>query len=413
MRYVRTLTLVALAALVATAGAPPAAHAQGPIKIGLLAPLTGAASALGKDMLTGTELYLDEIGRQVAGRKIELIVEDTEGNTSTALTKSRKLVDQDKIHILTGGLLASTGYALHPFVDAQKIPATYPVMSSDDLTQRKPAKWVVRTGWNSSQSTHALGEWIIKNTKYRKVVAIGLDYAFGWESIGGFQRTFEENGGQIIQKIWAPINTSDFSPFIAQVKRDADAVFSVVFGRAALQFVKQYEESGMKARIPLIGNGTTTDESVLPQMGPEALGVITTLHYSAALDNPHNLKFAKAFEAKAGKVPSYYGETCYTNARWITEAIKAIGGKVEDREQFLAALRKVELKDFPRGPVKIDPWGNPVQNVYIRKVERVGGKLQNSVIATFPTVSQFWTYNPEEFLKLPLYTRDYPPCKYC
>lgn len=395
-------------------GAPvPAAAQSGPIKIGLLSPLSGAASAIGKDMLNGTELYLDEIGRQVAGRKIELIVEDTEGVTATALTRSRKLVDQDHIHILTGALLASTGYALHPFVDSVKIPATYPVMSSDDLTQRKPAHWVVRTGWNSSQSTHAFGEWVAKNLKYKKIAAVGFDYAFGWESVGGFQRTFEEQGGQIVQKIWTPLNTNDFSPFIAQIRRDADAVFVVFFGRGSLQFVKQYSDSGLKAKIPLLGNGTTTDESVLPQMGDEALGVYTTLHYSAALDNPANKRFAKAFEAKAGKMPSYYAETCYTNARWIVEAIKAIGGKVEDREAFLAALKKVELKDFPRGPVVIDRWGNPIQNVYIRKVERVGGQLQNTVIFTYPQVSQFWKYNPEEFLKMPVYTRDYPPCKFC
>src|SRR5438128_6329656 len=200
----RLLALVATLTL-ALAGAAPAMAQGGPIKIGLLVPLTGAASALGKDMLAGTELYLDEVGRQGAGRKIELIVEDTEGVTATALTKARKLVDQDKVHILTGGLLASTGYALHPFADGQKIPTTYPVMSSDDLTQRKPAKWVVRTGWNSSQSTHVLGEWIIKNTKYRKVAAVAADYAFGWESVGGFQRTFEEGGGQIVQKVWIPL----------------------------------------------------------------------------------------------------------------------------------------------------------------------------------------------------------------
>ena len=412
-----THRLPAFAALILLAvmlGAPVPATAQsGPIKIGLLSPLSGAASAIGKDMLSGTELYLDEIGRQVAGRKIELIVEDTEGVTATALTKSRKLVDQDHIHILTGALLASTGYALHPFVDSVKIPATYPVMSSDDLTQRKPDHWVVRTGWNSSQSTHAFGEWVAKNLKYKKIATVGFDYAFGWESVGGFQRTFEEQGGQIVQKIWTPLNTTDFSPFIAQIRRDVDAVFVVFFGRGSLQFVKQYADSGLKAKIPLLGNGTTTDESVLPQMGDEALGVYTTLHYSAALDNPANKRFAKAFEAKAGKIPSYYAETCYTNARWIVEAIKAIGGKVEDREAFLAALKKVELKDFPRGPVVIDRWGNPIQNVYIRKVERVGGQLQNTVIFTYPQVSQFWKYNPEEFLKMPVYTRDYPPCKFC
>ena len=405
--------IVMLVAMVVGAAPGFAAAQTGPIKVGLLVPLTGNASALGKDMLNGSELYLDEINRQVGNRKIELIVEDTEGVTATALTKARKLVDQDHVAILTGGLLASTGYALHPFADAAKIPTTYPVMSSDDLTQRKPARWVVRTGWNSSQSMHPFGEWVAKNLKYKKIVTMGFDYAFGWETVGGFQRTFEEQGGQIIQKIWTPLSTADFSPFIAQVKPDADAVFAVFFGRGSLQFVKQYAESGLKAKVPLIGNGTLTDESVLPQMGDEALGVYTALHYSAALDNPANKAYAKAFEAKAGKVPSYYAETCYTNMRWIVEAIRAINGKVEDREAFLAALKKVELKDFPRGPVVIDKWGNPIQNIYVRKVERVGGQLQNSVIFTYPAVSQFWKYNPDEFLKMPLYTRDYPPCKYC
>src|SRR5437660_639221 len=259
--------------------------------------------------------------------------------------------------MLSGGLLASTGYAIHPFAEAQKIPTTYPVMSSDDLTQRKPAKWVVRTGWNSSQSTHALGDWVIKNTKYRKIATVAADYAFGWESVGGFQRTFEEGGGQIIQKVWVPLNTNDFAPFLSQVKRDSDAVFAVFFGKLALQFMKEYENSGLKGRVPLLSNGTTVDESVLPQMGDEALGTISTLHYSAALENPTNQRFAKAFETKAGKIPSYYAETCYTNARWIAEAIKAVSGKVEDREALLAALRKVELKDFPRGPPTAPPAG--------------------------------------------------------
>ena len=410
----RIVGVAALLTFVATLGGPATAPAQsGPIKIGLLAPLTGAFAAIGKDMLSGTELYLDEIGRQVAGRKIELIVEDTEGNTATALTKARKLADQDKVHVLTGGLLASTGYALHPFADAQKLPTTYQVMASDDLTQRKPAKWVVRTGWSTSQPMHPFAEWVIKNTKYRKVAAIGMDYAFGWETVGGFQRTFEEQGGQIIQKIWTPLNTNDFAPFLAQIKRDADAVLVLMVGRLALQFMKQYEEAGLKGKIPLLGGGTTTDESVLPQMGDESVGAITALHYSAAIDTPQNQKFAKAFEAKAGKIPSYYSEATYTGARWVVEAIKAVGGKVEDREALLAALRKVELKDAPRGPISVDRWGNPVQNIYVRKVERVGGKLQNTVIATYPGVSQFWKYNPEEYLKLPLYTRDYPPCKAC
>jgi branched-chain amino acid transport system substrate-binding protein len=390
-----------------------AASAQGAIKIGLLAPLSGQFAQIGKDMVAGTELYLDEIDRKVAGRTIELIVEDTEGNPQTALTKARKLVEQDRVHLLTGGLLSSTAYALQPFVDGNRIPTTYPVMAPDDVTQRKPAKWVVRTGWATSQPMHPFGEYVAKTLKYRRVAVIGMDYSFGYETVGGFQRTFEENGGQIVQKIWTPVNTVDFAPYLAQIRRDADAVFALFVGRLALQFVKQYEAAGLKGRLPLIGAGTTTDEVVLTSMGDEAIGIITAHDYSAVLDTPANRAFAKAFEAKTGRVSSHYAEKCYTNARWIVEAIKAAGGQVDDRDRFLAALRAVQLKDAPRGPLSIDTYANPVENVYIRKVEKVGGRLQNTVISTVPGVGQFWKYDAKEYLKTPLYNRDYPPCRYC
>jgi branched-chain amino acid transport system substrate-binding protein len=410
----RALALLLLAAFVAPLLVPAAPAAQGaPIKIGFLAPLTGPFAQIGKDMVNGTELFLDEINRQVGGRKLELIVEDTEGQPATALNKSRKLVEQDQVHVLTGGLLANVGYALQPFIDGAQIPATYPVIAADDITQRKPAKWIVRTGWTTSQPMHPFADWVLKNTKYKKIVTIGMDYAFGYETVGGFQRVFEEGGGQIVQKIWTPLNTNDFAPFLSQVKRDADAVLALFVGRLALQFVKQYQEAGLQGKLPLLGGGTTTDESVLPQMGDEALGTITALHYSQAIESPANQKFARAFEAKAGKLSSYYSEATYTNMRWITEAIKAVGGKVEDRPALLAALRKVDIKDTARGPLSVDAYGNPVQNIYIRKVERVGGKLQNTVIATYPAVSQFWKYKAEDYLKLPLYARDNPPCKFC
>ena len=411
---VRTLAALVLGAGLAALLAPVVTEAQdGPIRLGMLAPLTGPFAQVGKDMVNGAELYLDEIGRVAAGRTLELIVEDSEGNPSTALNKARKLVEQDKVHVLTGGLLANVGYALQPYIDGQKIPATYPVIAADDITQRKPAKWIVRTGWTTSQPMHPFAEWLIKHTKYRKVTTIGMDYAFGYETVGGFQHVFEEQGGRIVQKIWTPLNTNDFAPFLAQIKRDADAVLALFVGRLAVQFMKQYEESGLKGRLPLLGGGTTTDESALPAMGDEALGTLTALHYSEGLDTPQNRKFAKAFEARAGKIPSYYSEACYTGARWIVEAIKALQGHVEDRDMFLAALRRVSIKDAARGPMTIDAWGNPIQNIYIRRVDKVGGRLQNVVIATVPAVSQFGKYPPEEYLKLPLYTRDYPPCKHC
>jgi branched-chain amino acid transport system substrate-binding protein len=368
-------------------------------------------AATGKDMLAGLQLYLEEIGYQAAGRKIELIVEDDEAVPATGLTKTRKLVERDGVHIMTGVTMASTAYALAPYIDSKEIPMTYPITAAEDVTQRQRAKWIVRTGWNSSQSNHPLGEYAYQTLKLRKAAIMALDYAFGWESAGGFQKTFEEAGGKVIQKIWCPLTVTDFSPYLAQISKDVDVVYAMFMGRATLQFVKQYEEFGLKGRIPLIGGGTTTDEHALPSMGDEAIGVITALHYSEALDNPANKRFVRAYHEKAKKAASYYSEGTYTGGRWIVEAIKAVNGDVENRGKFFEALKKVEIKDVPRGPFKLDDYLNPVQNVYIRKVERVGGELQNTVIQTYPNVSQFWKYKPEDFLKQPVYSRDYPPLK--
>ncbi len=387
------------------------AQGKGPIKIGYISPLSGGMAANGKDMLMGMELYLEEIGYQVAGRKIEFLVEDDEANPATSLTKTRKLVEKDGVHLMTGGLMASTGYALPPYIDAKEIPMTYPVISSDDLTQRKIPKWIVRTGWSSCQPHQPFGEYAYNTLKFKKISIIAYDFAFGWECVGSFHKAFEDSGGRILQKIWVPLTAQDFSPYLSQISKDADAVFAVFSGRQAMQFTKQYQEFGLKGKVPLIGNGTLTDEHALPSMGDEAIGIISPLHYSEVLDNPANKKFVKAFREKAKKAASYYSEATYTGARWIMEAIKAVNGDVENRGKLIEALKKVELKDVPRGPMKLDNYGNPVQNVYIRKVEKVGGELQNTVIQTLPNVSQFWKYKPEEFLKQPVYSREYPPLK--
>jgi branched-chain amino acid transport system substrate-binding protein len=386
---------------------------KGPIKIGFLAPMTGGAAQIGKDMVNGLTMWLDENNHQIAGRKVEVVVEDTQGQPNIALTKLQKLVESDRVQVLAGGLFAHVGYALAPKVDQLKVPMLYPVMAADDLTQRKPVKWVVRTGWTSSQPNHPFGEYVAKTLGYKKVVTIAIDYAFGWEQVGGFQKTFEENGGQVIQKLWAPLNTTDFAPYLSQIRRDADAVFALMVSISSLRFPKQYEDAGFKGKLPLLGGGTTFDEFVLPSLGDESLGGISALIYSAALETPVNKRFVAEYRKKYGKVPSYYSETCYTSGRWINEAAKAVGGDVEDREKFLAALKKVEIADSPRGPIKLDSYGNPVQNIYIRKVERKGGELWNTVIHTYPNVSQFGKYSPEEFLKQPVYDRNFPPCKYC
>jgi len=402
----RSRSVLALAFVVAAAGLLSGqVSSRGPIRIGFIVPLSGANAQNGRDILNGFLLYLEEIGYRAGGRQIQLIVEDDEAIPAVGLTKTRKLVERDEVHVMAGALLSSTGYALAPYIDSMRIPMVYPVVSADDLTQRRRSRWIVRTGWSGSQPNHAFGEYAYHSLKLRTVTTIALDYAFGWESVGGFERTFRAEGGRITQKIWVPVSVHDFAPYLAQISRDVDAVYALLLGRSALQFMRQYQEFGLKGRVQLIGGGTTTDEHVLPFMGDEALGAVTVLHYSASLDTPANRRFAAAYRARYRKVPSYYSESMYAGGKWLVAAIEATGGNVEDREAFMRALRAVKPVDLPRGPVELDEYGNPIENVYVRRVERVNGELQNTVIETFPRVSQFWKYNPADYLREPLYAR--------
>jgi branched-chain amino acid transport system substrate-binding protein len=395
------LTLVCAATFIAA----QTTDSQPPIKIGFMVPLSGGNAQNGRDILNGFLMYLDEIGYRAGGRRIDLIVEDDEAIPAVGLTKARKLVERDEVHVMAGALLSSTGYALAPYITSMKIPMVYPVVSADDLTQRRGSEWIVRTGWSGSQPNHAFGEYAYRTLGIRSVVTVALDYAFGWESVGGFERTFVAAGGRVQQKLWVPLSAHDFAPYLAQVPRDVDAVYALLLGRTALQFMRQYQEFGLKGRVRLIGGGTTTDEHVLPFMGDEALGTVTALHYSAALDTPANKAFAETYRARFQKVPSYYSESMYTGGKWLVAAINAIDGRVEDRAALVEALRQVKPADLPRGPVELDTYGNPIENVYIRRVDRVNGELQNTVIDTFPRVSQFWTFDPNRYLSEPLYAR--------
>jgi branched-chain amino acid transport system substrate-binding protein len=398
----------ALALVLLTAGAAPAAD---PIRVGYMGPLSGIFAQAGKDMLDGLKMGLEQAGGPVAGRRIELIEEDTEGNPATAQAKYRKLVQQDRIHVLAGILLANIGYALVSPIERDELPSLF-LTTPDDLTKRRPPKWILRSNFAASQPMHALGDYAAKTLKYRRVAALAMDNPFGHECIGGFQRVFEDAGGRVAQKLWVPLNAMDFAPYLAQVPRDVDAVVQVFVAGQAVRFAKQYAESGLKDKLPLIGTGVFTDESALRSMGDEAVGAVGALIWAPTLATPANQAFMKLAEAKLKRQPAYFHAVMYSAGRWITEAARAIDGKVEDRARFLAAIRKAsETTEDPRGPIKLDDHNNPTQNVYILKVEKVGGRLQNTVIHTYPMVSQFWTYWPEEFLKSPAYDRNYPPVR--
>jgi branched-chain amino acid transport system substrate-binding protein len=388
------------------------------LRIGFLAPRTGIFTAVGTDMLNGFQMYLDEHKGMLGGAKVTLIVEDTQGKPDTAVAKAKKLILQDKVDMMVGGLLASTAYALGPVSNAEKTLYIGSSATADDLAQRQAEKYpyVVFSTWVPSLPNHPLGQWAC-DQGYKKVAAVVADYAFGYEQMGGFQKAFEDCGGKVIQKIWTPLGNKDFGPYIPSIKADADAIFTVMVGPMSLQFPKQLRSAGNKK--PIVAGGTSYDEFILPFMGDEVIGDVSALQYSAAIQTPKNEAFVKAYRKKYDKVPSYYSEGNYSTAQLIDEALAKTKGKFPGPVEFIKNMASIKL-DAVRGPVQIDlETKSPIENVYIKKVTKTKmfgydkDELWNTVIKTYPAVSTFWTYDKAKFRAQPVYSRDFPPCKFC
>jgi len=255
-----------------------------------------------------------------------------------------------------------------------------------------------------------MADYCYKTLGYRRMVTIADDIAYGHEMCAGFQRVFEELGGKIVQKMFPPLTVPDYGTYLAQLKTNVDAIFLGFAGSNGFRYLRQFNEYGLKGKLNPIGGMTALDEAVLRNMGDEALGTITACWYSAELDNPINQKFAATFRAENKYDPGFYAAATYVEGAVLEATLQAIKGNVEDKDAFMKAVRSLRV-DTARGPVSFDAYGNVIGNVYIRRVVRKEGRLVNSVIHTYPNVSQFWTYKPEEFLKNPVYSRDFPPAK--
>jgi branched-chain amino acid transport system substrate-binding protein len=395
---------------VASMASPHLVLAQGrePIRVGLLAAKTGPLASGGIDMDIALTMFLKERDNTLAGRKVELIVADTAGVPATARTKAQELIEKDKVHCLIGPLAAFEALAIADYITEKEMP-TLGVAAAEDMTQRHPSPWFVRATSTSAQSAYPLADYALKEPKYKKIVTIADDFAYGHEMCAGFQRAFEDGGGKIIQKIFTPLATPDYGSYVAQVK-NADAIFLGTAGSNGFRFLRQFIEYGLKDKMAVIGGMTALDESVLRNMGDEALGILTTSWYSAELDNSLNKAFAAAFRKQTKYDPGFYAASTYVSGAVLETALKATKGNVEDKKALVAAIRSSNA-DTVRGLVKFDELGNVIGNVYIRKVTKVDGRLVNSVIKTYPDVSQFWTYDKAAFLKNPVYSRDYPPAK--
>jgi branched-chain amino acid transport system substrate-binding protein len=389
---------------------PASVRAQsGTIRVGLVTVKTGPLASGGIDMERGLQQFMKERNHTLAGRKVELLVADSGGVPAQARTKIQELVERDKIHVMIGPLDAASALAADDYIRQQKL-LTLSVAAAEDMTQRKPNPWFTRGTSTSSQCAQPLADYCYKTLGYRRMVTIADDIAYGHEMCAGFHRVFEELGGKIVQKTFPPLTVPDYGTYLAQLKTNADAIFLGFAGSNGFRYLRQFNEYGLKGKIAPVGGMTALDEAVLRNMGDEALGTITSCWYSAEIDNPINKKFAAAFRSEWKYDPGFYAAATYVEGAVLEATLQGIKGNIEDKDAFMKAVRSVKV-DTARGPVSFDPYGNVVGNVYIRKVERKEGRLVNSVIRTYPNVSQFWTYKPDEFLKNPVYSRDFPPAK--
>ncbi len=412
----KTAALAAAFAILSAGAAPPARSADaGPIKVALLAPTSGSAAAAGHDMVAGWELYWKEHNNKVAGRTVQSTVYDTNSNAAHALDQARHAVEQDGAQIIVGPYLANEGLAVAPYAIQHRIPMFLPTVSADDLSQRQANAFVIKVaGWTSSLPTHVAGVWAYEQG-YRKVVTLANSYAFGYENAGGFAQTFTLKGGKITDQFWAPLGTADYSPYISRVQAaQPDALFVEMVGADAVHFLQQWSQLGLKNKIPLIANETTTDQSNIRSIAPEIVEGITSFgHFAEGRDATPTRAFIEKYGKAEGVLPSYMATGFYTAAGWIGQALEKVHGNNSDAGTFLHAVREIKLSESALGPMVLDQYGAPVENVYVRKVVATTGeaakyaKTWNVVVKTYPRVSQFWTWKAAEYLKQPVYSPSY------
>jgi branched-chain amino acid transport system substrate-binding protein len=402
--------LLAGTTAIAASAFPMPSIAQGaPIKIGLMAVKTGPLAAGGLHMEEGITTFLREKNFKLAGRKVDLVVADTGGSPLGAKTKAVELVERNKVDIVMGPLAAFELLAIVNYLAEQKMP-TLGFAGAEDVTQRHRNPFFVRTSDSSAQCLYPLADYAIKEMKVKRAVTMADDFAFGYEQIGGFQKVFEDEGGRVVKKLWSPLKTPDYAPYIAQIEK-CDVICHGLVGSNPLKFTKQLRGLGVKT--PLVGGSTVADDTIVNSFGDEAIGMINSIPYSLDIDSDANKRFIALMRKNYGAdAPiGFYAACLYVNGQIVEAALDKTGGKSDDPAQFIKAIKSVSLASTPRGPVSFDGYGNIIFDCYIRRIEKANGKLYNKTVKTYKKVSQFWNYDPQKFLQQPVFTRDYPPMK--
>jgi branched-chain amino acid transport system substrate-binding protein len=362
-----------------------------PLKVGILVSYTGIAPLQAKGVSDGVELAFDEVGRKAGGRGIQVFKEDTEFNPTVGLTKVRRLVEEHKVNFVVGPISSAVALAIYDFIIKQQVILIIPCAFTRELTSPDKAnEKIFRTVETTDQSNYPMGRWMIKNTPHRNVVVTGQDYKAGHDSIDAFKAGFEGAGGKIVKEVYPKVGTMDYASFLTTMDvKGADAVYAWYSGTDAVRFVQQYQEFGLKKRLPLFGGVTIIDDPYLASIGDAAIGAIGLTHYPVNLDTRRNLAFIDAYKKKYSEHPSRYSEYGYTAGKMIVAGVEALKGEIGDISRVAREIKKVSGQvETPSGTLAFDQYNQRIVNGYVVKAEKRDGKLGNVVIDRIGRVTQ-------------------------
>ena len=352
------------------------AAAQDKVRIGLIYTLSGPPAALGQQSKNGFELAVKHLGGKMGGKEVELFVADDELKPELAIQKVRALMDRDKVDIVVGPIFSNVLVAIHKSViDAGKILISTNAGASSFAGAACNSHFFV-TSYQNDQIYEALGK-VATDKGYKSVYAMVPNYQAGKDALAGFKRTYK---GQLVEESLVPLNNLDFQAELSKLNaKKPDALFTFMPGGLGISLIKQFNQAGLKDRVPII-SAFTADEATLPALQDAAEGVYGALTWAPNLDNPVNKKFVADYEKAYNAVPASYAMQAYDAAMLIDSAVRATGGNVSDAKAFAAALKKADFKSV-RGPFKFNVNGYPIEDFYLTKVaKRADGKFQTEIV---------------------------------
>lgn len=365
----------------------PAIAQAGPIKVGVLSPLSGVFSSLGMHYVNGIKMSFDEMDNKIAGRPVTVAIEDTEAKPQEGLRKARKLVESDQVDILLGVISSAVAYAVKDYVSRAHKVWLVGAAGADGIFKKKNYNpYAFRASLSVWQANSPLGTWLSEKG-FKRVLYTGPDYAMGREAIDAFRGTFRVPGGETVGEIFVPLGTNDFAPYIAQIKKaQPDLVYASYAGSDAVRFVQQFAAFGLSSSIKLAGFGYLVTEDVLAAQKEAALGIHSGINWAYGLDTPANRQFVENYRKRYNQTATEDAVHGYVCGQMTSEAIKSLGGTIRNQLELSKAVEKVSFTS-PRGPVSFDPaTNNVIQNIYIREVRKDGNDFHNYVVATYENV---------------------------